>query len=55
MIFLQKPLYLAVFWVGILAAVLGIRLYQNHYFYPRTQIIYEEEIEPVMVSLESSY
>ena len=55
MILLQKPLYLAVFWVGILAAVLGIRLYQNHYFYSRTQIIYEEEIEPAMVTLESSY
>jgi len=55
MILLQNPLYLAVFWTGILFSVLGIRLYQNLFFYPRTQILYEEKIEPVMVTLDSSY
>ena len=55
MILLQTPLYLAVFWIGILVFISGIRIFQNHFFYPRTQIIYEEEIEPVMVTLDSSY
>ncbi len=54
-VLLQNPLYLAVFWAGILVSVLGLRLYQNRFFYPRTQIIYEEEIEPVMVTLDSSF
>lgn len=55
MILLQNPVYLSIFWIGILAGILGIRFYQNHYFYPRTEIIYEEEIEPAMVTLDSSY
>jgi len=54
-VLLQNPLYLAVFWTGILVSVLGIRLYQNLFYYPRTPIIYEEAIEPVMVTLDSSF
>jgi MFS family permease len=54
-VLLQNPLYLAVFWTGILVSVLGIRLYQNLFYYPRTPIIYEEKIEPVMVTLDSSF
>ena len=53
-VLLQNPLYLAVFWIGILVSVLGIRLYQNLFYYPYTPIIYEEKIEPVMVTLGSS-
>ncbi len=53
MILLQNPV-LSIFWIGILSGVLGIRLYQNHYFHPRTKIIYEEEIEQIMVTLDSS-
>jgi len=53
-VLLQNPLYLAVFWAGILVSVLGIRLYQNLFYYPRTPIIYEESIEPVMVTLDGS-
>ena len=50
---LFNPLYFLTYFVTCGVLIVGSQLYQNLYFYRRQPIIYHEEPEPVMVTLES--
>lgn len=52
-VLLSRPSYLFVYWGVILVVISAVRLYQKHYFYPRRPVLFEEILEPYMVTLES--
>jgi hypothetical protein len=47
-----KPSGFIIFLGVILFMGVLVRTYQNSFFYKRTELVYEEKLEPVMLGLE---
>lgn len=50
---LQSPINFIVFFIVALLIIISIRVYQNLFFYKKESIKFEEEIEPLFISLKS--
>jgi hypothetical protein len=50
----ENPSHFFVFFGVILFLVVLIRTYQNHIFYKKTELVYEEKLEPIMLGLETN-
>jgi len=48
-----EPSRFIIFFGVVLFFVIVIRTYQNHLFFKKTEIVYEEKLEPVMLGLET--
>ena len=48
-----EPSRFIIFFGVVLFFVIVIRTYQNHVFYRKTELVYEEKLEPVMLGLET--
>jgi hypothetical protein len=48
-----KPSRFFVFFGVIFFLIVSIRLYQNYFFYRKTELVYEEKLEPVLLGLEA--
>ena len=50
---LQSPINFILFFIVALLIIISIRVYQNLFFYKKESIKFEEEIEPLFISLKS--
>jgi hypothetical protein len=48
-----KPSRFFVFYGVLLMMILGVRIYQNVFFYKKVELVFEEELEPVMLELRA--
>ncbi len=51
---LREPSRFIIFYGIVGAVILGMRIYQDIFYYPKVRIFYEEVPEPVMVGLTLS-